>query len=123
MITQQEVIRAIPLKKESALWIAEACYQKWMGDVSLADDVAEYLNKGCVVTRPNLFALARVVEIPLKEGPQLAWFIRMVVGDLEELLDVLPFPLKWICFCRRNDGRMRVYSLDRLTKKIRRRKT
>jgi len=111
MITEQIIIHPIP-PGLTAIQVAASCYKKWMGMVSFEEDVAHYLAYGMVVARPDVFAMAKIIE---QEG-EPAWFIRMAVGPLDTLFSVLPGYLSKICFCRRNDGRLRVYSLDRFYK-------
>ena len=122
MITQEHVIRSIAFRKLTAFRVAELCYEKWMGEVSFANDVGDYLYDGVVISRPDLFGMAKVIDLaPEGQKPEPAWFVRMAVGNLNELLAALPLPLPKICFCRRNDGRVRVYSLQKLKDRARRR--
>ena len=113
MITQQTIIKPIS-PGVTAIQVAAACYKQWMGNVCFEEDVAFYLANGVVINMPTCFGLARVIESPKTKEP--AWFVRMAVGRLDELLFRLPYPLPEICFCRRNDGRLRVYRVDRLTR-------
>ena len=75
------------------------------------DDVAEYLRFGFVVSRPTCFAMAKVINIAPEETNLVepAWFIRFAVGSLEEVLTLLPVALPKIVWCRRNDGKLRIY--------------
>jgi hypothetical protein len=93
---------------------AAECYRKWMPQVSFEQDLSFYLNEGFVISSIRIFALVRVIEGPRTKGP--AWFIRMVVGPLDELASVLPFWLPEICLCRgkKGDLRIRSYSMARL---------
>jgi len=127
MITNQLSIKIIPFRKITAIKVAELCYAKWMGDVSFSDDVAAYLTHGVVVVRPDIFWMGCVVDArpmdadgnPIGDRPEPAWFIRMCVGDLRDLMRTLPEPhFPKMYFCRRNDGRMREYSLEKLKNKI-----
>ena len=111
MITEETIINQIP-PGLTAIQVAVASYKEWMGDVSIEEDIAQYLNDGFVLSFPTCFALVKVIEEPKTKEP--AWFIRMAVGHLDELLYHLPFYLPKICFCRRNDGRLRSYSLERM---------
>lgn len=111
MITQDLLINPLP-PGLTAIQVAAACYKKWMGKVSFEEDVAFYLDSGVVISMPTCFGLARVIKAPDTNEP--AWFIRMAAGRLDELLYRLPFALPKICFCRRNDGRLRTYSLERM---------
>jgi hypothetical protein len=111
MITQEIIINQIP-PGLTAIQVAAASYKQWMGDVSIEEDIAQYLSSGLVLSIPTCFALVKVIEEPRTKEP--AWFIRMAVGRLDELFYHLPFYLPKICFCRRNDGRLRTYSLERM---------
>jgi hypothetical protein len=113
MITKETIIKPIP-PGVTAIQVAAACYTKWMGQVSFEADVAEYLANGVVISMPSCFGLARVIKAPDTGEP--AWFVRMAAGRLDELLYRLPYYLPKICFCRKNDGRMRCYSLERVIK-------
>ena len=113
MITDQLRIR--PLNSGvTAAQAAAACYREWMGEVSFEADVAEYLAHGVVISTPTCFGLARMIEGPRTKQP--AWFVRMAVGDLRELLSRLPYSLPEICFCRgkKGDLRIRSYPLERM---------
>jgi hypothetical protein len=95
-----------------AIEIARECYQKWRGKVTFEQDLSEYLVSGMVVARPDVFAMAKIINF---EGAP-AWFIRVAVGNLGALLRLLPVYLPKICFCRRGDPHLKVYSLERLIK-------
>jgi hypothetical protein len=110
MITQEHIIEPIP-PGLTAIQVAAGCYKKWMGDASLEEDIAHYLGYGLVLSIPTCFALVKPIEDPKTKEP--AWFVRMAVGQLDELVYHLPFYLPKICFCRRNDGRLRTYSMER----------
>lgn len=128
-MNEEERIRPFPRKPGAifAIDVAELCYLKWMGNVSFIQDLSDYLLNGLVVVKPNLFAMVRVIDIsPLdadgkRVGPvEPAWFVRMAVGDLRELVAELPFDLPKICFCRRNKGRVRKYQLEEFRKNVNR---
>lgn len=87
-----------------------------------ADDLLEYHRFGWVKSSPTSFAMARVINIA-PEGSKLvepAWFIRMAVGNMKEILDMLPGYLPKILWCRNNDGVLRIYSTERLVSLARR---
>ena len=113
MITGEELLKPISLGP-TAIQQAAACYQEWMPQASFEEDVAFYLAHGCVISTPTLFGLVRVIEGPRTKGP--AWFIRMAVGPLDELISALPFALPEICLCRgkKGDLRIRSYSFERM---------
>jgi hypothetical protein len=98
----------------TAIQEAAQCYREWMPQVSFEEDLAHYLNYGMVLSTATCFALAKVIEGPRTGKP--AWFIRMAVGRLDELLATLPYHFEEICLCRgkKGDLRIRSYSLERL---------
>jgi hypothetical protein len=110
VITEQTIINPIP-PGITAVQVAAAWYKKWMGEASLEEDIAHYIGYGLVLSIPTCFALVKPIEDPKTGEP--AWFVRMAVGRLDELVYHLPFALPRICFCRNNDGRLRSYSLKR----------
>ncbi len=113
MITQEKFLKPIGLGR-TAIQEAAQCYREWMSDVTFEEDVAFHLAHGVVISTPTCFGLARVIEGPRTNQP--AWFIRMAVGRLDELLYRLPFCLPEICLCRgkKGDLRIRSYSLERM---------
>jgi hypothetical protein len=107
----------------TAIEVAARCYRKWMGQVSFENDVADYMAHGFVVTRPTCFAMWHIITLGADEkkrwtAGEQAWFVRMAAGDLMELFSCVPWYLPWIAFCRRGDGRVRVYKLERLVRKV-----
>lgn len=86
--------------------IARASYLRWKPEIPFQVDLADYLEHGIVISRPDIFAMARV------EGDVL--FVRMAVGNLRTLLTALPVLLPRIRFCRRNNRRLREYDLVKL---------
>jgi hypothetical protein len=113
MITDERILKPISLGV-TAMHVAAQCYREWLPTVSFEEDVAFYLEHGVVISTPRCFGLARVIEGPRTKGP--AWFIRMAVGRLDEILCWLPFTLPEICLCRgkKGDFRIRSYSLERM---------
>jgi len=104
----------------SPIEVAQACYRKWKSTVPFAVDLAEYLRTGIVIARPDIFVMAKIIDIAPEGSPERepAWFFRIVVGDIREVRRALPGYLPKVCFCRRNDARLRVYSLSRITRLI-----
>ena len=119
MITDELMIKPLALGR-IAIQEAAACYHEWMPEVSFEDDLAHYLSYGLVLSTPRCFALAKVIEGPRTGQP--AWFIRMAVGRLDELLSTLPYAFEEICLCRgkKGDLRIRSYSLERMWQLARR---
>jgi hypothetical protein len=112
VITAQRTINAYK-PKVSPIAIAAAWYKKWDGNAKFIDDLDDYHLKGVVISTPWMFAMAKVIDL----GGEPAWFVRMAVGRLETLVSNLPIYLPKICFCRRNDGRLRVYHTSKLISK------
>lgn len=120
MITGEEMLKPVSLGP-TAIQRAAACYRDWMPETSFEEDVAFYLAHGCVISRPDCFGMARVIEGPRTKGP--AWFVRMAVGPLEVLMNALPYRLPEICLCRgkKGDFRIRSYSFERMLHLLNRR--
>ena len=97
----------------NAFDVARENYAKYSG-LDFAEDLLNYLRTGYVVSRPNLFAMAKPIE---REGRR-GWFIQIAVGNILELLTCLPCPLDFIAFCRNNDDNMRVVEWDWFMKKV-----
>lgn len=114
MITGDKYLKPIALPEPTAIQEAAACYQDWISDASFEEDLAFYLAHGCVISRPDCFGMARVIEGPRTKGP--AWFVRMSVGRLDVMMNALPFALPEICLCRgkKGDLRIRSYSFERM---------
>jgi hypothetical protein len=86
--------------------IARAAYVRWKSKVPFYVDLEDYLENGIVISRPDIFAMAKI------EGQAL--FVRIAVGNLRTLLTALPVLLPKIRFHRRNGERLREYDLVRL---------
>jgi hypothetical protein len=86
--------------------VARAAYLKWKSKVPFYVDLQDYLEHGIVISRPDIFAMAKV------EGGTL--FVRMAVGNLRTLLTALPVLTPKIRFCRRNEERVREWDLVKL---------
>jgi hypothetical protein len=110
MITNQTVIKDFQAFDIPAITLARMYYRQWKSDVPFDQDVQDYLENGVVISRPDLFGMARFTQAP--DG-QLAWFVRVAVGNLKRLVPSLPCKVPWICFCRRKDPRLRYYGFDR----------
>jgi hypothetical protein len=109
--TEITVIEPVPITDRPAIQVARECYNKWRGITNFEQDVAHYLEYGMIVSRPDVFAMGKIIYY--KGEP--AWFIRVAVGNLKALLRLLPVPLSHICFCRRG-VKLRAYPLERMLK-------
>lgn len=106
---------SMPLNMRPIL-IARSLYIRY-GMIPFEQDLTAYLTDGFVVSLPHCFAMGKVVDLAPSDTngePQPCWFVRIAVGNLQDLMKLLPFELPRIAFCRRNDGKMRVFSLQRL---------
>jgi hypothetical protein len=119
------MIRGVDPRRPTAIELAHACYKKWKGMASFQEDLKHYLLYGVVISRPTCFVMAKVIDLaPLDaDGVPIppirpAWFVRMAVGDLRELISLTPGFLPAICFYRRGAGKMRVLPLGRFTRAI-----
>jgi hypothetical protein len=117
------------LPHEWAIAIAKETYIKWQTknnvppekQLKFEDDLVDYLCNGFVLSRPTIFWMAKIVDLAGGDGraqPDYAWFVRVAAGNLEELMQTLPMVLPKIAFCRRGDGRVRVYTLERFLRLI-----
>jgi hypothetical protein len=121
MRTNQTTIVPLDLPSITPIQVARVCYLKWQS-TPFYEDLEDYLERGIVISRPDIFAMAKIIEA----GEGQALFVRMAVGKLRTLLSALPVLPAAICFCRRNETRLRVYSLAKLlqvTDKLIKRKT
>lgn len=114
MITDEIVIKHLTMPKPLAIDLAVELYKQWQGE-NLVKDILTYAgNGGVVIVRPNLFGLAMMID--WKGEP--AWFVRMAVGRLSDLLQELRPRLPKICLCRQKDEeldlKIRAYPLERL---------
>jgi hypothetical protein len=127
MITEDKMIRPL-LPHEWAVAVAKLTYEKWQTKnqvpaerrVKFEDDLIDYLCNGFVVSRPTIFWMAKIIEVKPRWAtePELAWFVRIAVGPMEELFQTLPAFLPNIAFCRRGDGRVRVFPLEKFVRKV-----
>ena len=104
-------------------------------DIILFEEaLSAHLLFGVVVSTPNVFFMARPVDSGADslgyDDPWLTyddpdtWHIYLAAGDLVSISDLLPYPLPWVSFVRKNSLRFRnskhMHSLlryGRITKK------
>lgn len=109
--TGQMLIRPLLFHVEHPAFDLAKLFYAQYPDLSFEDDLLDYMRTGFVVVRPHLFAMAKVIDY---KGERM-WFARIAIGNLVELLQVLPFYLPKICFCRNNRAdHMRICSTKRL---------
>jgi hypothetical protein len=116
MKVQGTKIAFYPLKEGTvpAIQVARRFYLEHT-DLNFEADLQDYLVTGFVCSRPSVFGMVKLIE--WKGEP--AWFVRMAVGNVLELRQILPFPLETIVFCRNNQKDvLRVYSLSRIDRML-----
>lgn len=97
----------IPAAVVARLWYVEH------PDLDFDKDLEDHLINGYVCSRPTLFAMVKVIDLD-PWNRDLAWFIQIAVGDMLELISVLPYYLPKICFCRHNEhDKKRIYPMDK----------
>lgn len=112
MKTNQTMIRPLETKI-SPFDLAQSFYAQH-SELNFWKDLEDHLRNGVVISQPDCFMMAKIIELsddPAKND--LAWFIRIAVGNIQVFLQRMPFPLPKIAFCRNNDGEVRVYDLRR----------
>lgn len=84
----------------------------------------EYLTDGWVYSGEECFVMAKVAsreslfELNLNKGlDKDTWFVYAFVGNMKRLMEIIPFRLKYIAFCRDN-GAIRVYEADKLLARL-----
>jgi hypothetical protein len=87
-------------------------------DIILFEEaLSAHLLFGVVVSTPNVFFMARPVDSGADtlgyDDPWLTyddpdtWHIYLAAGDLSTISDLLPYPLPWVSFVRKNSLRFR----------------
>jgi len=79
-------------------------------------ELLEYMRNGIVISLPTAFGMGRIINLNKEEGEplRLAFFVRWACGNLSDLVLAIPGDLREIAFCRREDGKMRIWPLRRL---------
>jgi len=123
MIVDLQVMNCPKFEGPSAACRAAQCYKEWKSDVSFLADLLEYVDNGIVIARHDIFGMAKIIDLrprdktgkPIGEKPQLAWFIRVALGDLRTLVAELPCFLPHIVLCRCKGGKIttRKYAFKR----------
>jgi hypothetical protein len=91
-----------------AFEVARQNYAKYSG-LDFGQDLLYYMQHGYVWSWPDFFMMAKPIERDGKRG----WFVQMLVGNLGQLLAVIPCPLDFVAFCRNNDENMRVIDFEK----------
>lgn len=123
MITSDKTIRPFKVQRFAildAMWhYGEWKKVKYWGWICFVIDLVDHLLNGFVLVQPDLFWMMKIINVSKTDKPEPAWFVRMCTGDLNELLATMPVVLPKIAFCRRHDGRVRIYNTERLIMKAR----
>lgn len=115
MITQETIIFPLNFSewRVPACDVARQIYEKRIrestsehDEVSFDDDLQDYMRNGLVISRPDIFGMAKLIAW---QG-RLAWFVRMAVGDLATLVAELPLRTEKICFCRDKSDGLRIHA-------------
>jgi hypothetical protein len=109
-------------------WERAARWQREHGSIPFEDLLGWHLVRGYVWATPEVFMVAReeCYDPGADEfvvGPRNCWFVELAAGTaglpVREFMRVAPHPLPYVAWCRRNDGRLRKFSWERLAKKVR----
>lgn len=114
MIIPNEKVVRISFGK-SAFRDAQIHYQQFPR-ISFEDDFIWYCENGWVHIEPDLFAMFCLINVAPKNAKyiELAWFVRYARGEVDRLIDLMPFPLNKILWCRNDEDRLRLYRTKRL---------
>ena len=103
---------------------ARSLYQKMGYPMSLEHDIADYLQQGYMIRTPDFLVLGKPVKLFTTTEPHDqwdtvgadAWYIKLLVGSLKALLDMVPYPLPFVCFERwaRGVRHLKTYSFKRV---------
>ena len=110
----QTIVRPLVMRGEHpAFRLMQLMYELFNDEnAKFWNDFADYALNGYVRISPTAMAFAK----PCRDEEGEYWFIRAAIGELPELLAMLPSYLPRICFCRNNSGELRMYKTDRLIK-------
>lgn len=103
----------------TAIQKAADLYRQHLPASDLTTELALYLQNGYVFSFPHLFAMARPVQAwapeqwisdPTHEfAVSDAWYVHLAIGDLAELVRLMPFPAPFICFYRKFRGGLKIH--------------
>ena len=114
----QELIRPVMLQGGTCAFDVMQLMYKAFNDprMDFASDLLDYARHGFVRISVSSMALAKVC----RDGQGNYWFIRSAVGNLLELINMLPFFLPRIAWCRNNEKVLRMYDTRMLFKIVKR---
>ena len=89
--------------------------------------LAGYLNSGFVWNSPTEFVLAKKVRVEdggLVDGPANCWFVHLAAGinPFRRFIEVADEKLEFVCWQRRGQTRLRLYTWEQFEKRIMKRK-
>lgn len=100
------------------LLIAMNIYERW-SKIPFFLDMLDYLFTGIVISDPRYFAMGKIILKSKGDGQELpTLFVRCAVGDLLQLLRLIPCKLSQICFARRGKEEVQVYDMDRFLRLV-----
>lgn len=106
----------MPVEKAAAVYSTEACSRPFR------EDLEAHLLEGFVFSRPDYFIMGRPVERGADQAQVTdpwyrftwdkcdCWHVFLFSGNLVRAWGILPWPLPWISFERKNE--LRFYSLE-----------
>lgn len=111
-------VRPIRFRDESGYEKAKKHYLT-VPAIKFEDDIIWYFKNGWLHASPTCFALGCVINIAPENTNlvQPAWFIRYAIGDLYEILRLLPCYFEYIVWCRDNEDegrKLRRWKTERL---------
>ena len=106
-----------------AIAVAKLCYERWQAKlpkekrIRFEDELTDFLCNGFVVSRPDLFWMMKIINVAEKDepGPVYAWFCRVAVGNMGEIMNSIPVQLPYVAFCRHGDPKLRKYPMAHFT--------
>jgi hypothetical protein len=96
----QMMIRPLLVRQEKSAYDLARLFYAQYADLDFEKDLKWYMRNGFVTVRPHLFGMV----CPIEYGGKRGWYIRIVIGDLGELISCLPCRLDFIAFCRNNQA-------------------
>lgn len=103
---------------------ARNVYERMGYPMSLEYDIADYLQRGYMIRTPDFLVLGKPVKLFTTTEPHDqwdtvgadAWYIKLLVGSLKALLDMVPYALPFVCFERwvKGNRNLKTYSYKRV---------
>jgi len=101
-----------PIRSEASPLVAAAHFYRHNSTIQFEPDVNFYLKHGVVINTRTCFGMGFYTEIPAGElAGKLCFFVRMAIGNLDELARYIPRRIPYIAFCRRKAGVIRIWPM------------